>query len=416
MTNDKSDFGPDNSEQAESLSATGMFLRAFGEGSQPDATPEDPLKAPLAGTPVQLAVQRPAAPAQTAGEFTQMFRTPGSRQPATTVSQASETPVRPESPAPRTSSQAPSEQDRGAGEFTRIFVSGVTPPPPVTAKPSEEPTKASLLPAAGQPRPKGFSAPGVSGSASAEGSFTQLFNAATPNPSRPAAEPPAANPSRDSGWNNDPIFRSPQSRPPSEPPPPSVTTLLNSLGTEQRQPGGAMPNRRLTGPKPSFRAPAPVSSEPPEVSPGGVTRLIQRLAQTSPPEPVPAPTASPAAPPVSSGPGEFTRMISRMGPTSSGAEPQAPAPQSRAAGAFLRASSYAGDGAPADSTSAQVCAATGTASARTRSGSAETSGPRTPHTGCAQIEIGGDGTDPPGDQYLSAADIADRGDFPDQSR
>jgi hypothetical protein len=325
MTTNKSDSGPDNSEQAESLSATGMFLRAFGESPKPDPAPEDPLKASPAKVPAQPAVQRPAAPAQTAGEFTQMFHTPEPRQPAAPVSPASGD--HPGASAARTAGQPPTEQDRGAGEFTRIFVSGVTPPTAFTPKPSEEPTKASLLPAAGQPRSKGFSAPGVSGSASAEGSFTQLFNAATASRTRPSVEPPAAHNSRDSAWNNDPIFRSPQNQPPSEPPSPSVTTLLNSLGTDKGPPAGRQPEPAPYRPEPSFRTPPPVSSEPSEVSPGGVTRLIQRLAQTPPAEPAPAPAVIPASPSVSSGPGEFTRMISRMGPSSPAAEPPPPPPQ-----------------------------------------------------------------------------------------
>src|SRR5579863_6593572 len=113
MTTNKSDSGPDNSEQAESLGATGMFLRAFGENPKRDPAPEDPLKESSAGARTQPAIQRPAAPAQTAGELTQMFPAPESRQAAAPVSAAPETWPRTGTPAGGTSGQTPTEQDRG---------------------------------------------------------------------------------------------------------------------------------------------------------------------------------------------------------------------------------------------------------------------------------------------------------------
>ena len=74
----------------------------------------------------------------------------------------------------------------GAREFTRIFVR----PSAVTEQPVKPvptiPTSATL--ASGTPRLKGFSSPGVSDSASAEGSFTQIFGGSV---SAAASAPPA---------------------------------------------------------------------------------------------------------------------------------------------------------------------------------------------------------------------------------
>ncbi len=335
MTIDKSESGSDTPEPTESLSATGMFLRAFGESPKVDPSSAHPLKASPAEVPAQPGVQRPVASTSAAGEFTQLFHTLESRpagNPAPPVS--GETSIRPATPAVRIASQVASEQasDRAPGEFTRIFVGGVNPQASSSPKSSEELTRQAPLPAASPARAKGFSSPGVSGSASGEGSFTQLFNTPSQSPNRPAPEPPVQSAPRNSAWNNDPIFRTPQNPPPSEPPSPSVTTLLASLGSSGggSSPLGRPPDPAPYRPEPSFRTPPPVSPEPSQVASGGVTRLIQRLAQT-PAEPAPASPPMPTTPPVSSGPGEFTRMISRMGPSSPAAEPPTGAPPAVAA-------------------------------------------------------------------------------------
>src|SRR5260370_39418798 len=108
----KAGSGPDPREHAESLSATGMFLRSLGESRKPDPAPADPLKASPAEVPAQPGAQRPVTPTPAGGEFTQLFQTLEPRQSTTPAPPAS---------AARVPSQAPSEQpaDRAPGEFTR---------------------------------------------------------------------------------------------------------------------------------------------------------------------------------------------------------------------------------------------------------------------------------------------------------
>jgi hypothetical protein len=335
MTNDNPKSGADTPEQGDSLSATGMFLRAFNAEPKPDTVASDPFASTPAVAPSAPPAQRPPAQPQSGGEFTQLFQKVDARQPSASGSPLpAETPVRPMAPAvqPQPPQSGNHGVDRGPGEFTRVFVGGATPTPPASPKSTDEYSRSIPLPTGNSPRSKGFSEPGGSGSASGEGSFTQIFKSASSIPaSSPAAPPQAAAPPpiQKSAWNDDPIFRAPQSPPPADPSSPSVTTLLASLGTS----GNANPAARSQGnaayrPEPILSALPFGSREPQEAAPGGVTRMIQRLAQT-PPEPV---LASPpvAPPPVSSGPGDFTRMISRMGPSSPAVEPPPPTAQGSA--------------------------------------------------------------------------------------
>ncbi len=336
MTNDNSKSGPDTPEQGDSLSATGMFLRAFNAESKPDPAVSDPF---ASSKPVPSAYpppQRPAPQPQSGGEFTQLFQKVDARRSAPSVSPSSgESHGRPLTPPVQAPPPQPGGQgaDRGPGEFTRVFVGGAAPPASAAPKGNDEYSRSVPLPEGNSSRSKGFSAPGVSGAASGEGSFTQIFKSASSAPTSSPASPlhaPAPPPSPRPSWNDDPIFRSQQSPQAADPSSPSVTTLLNSLGTSGNSlPAGRSPGTAPYRPEPILSASPLGSHESHEAAPGGVTRMIQRLAQM-PPEPVLAAPPAAMAPPVSSGPGDFTRMISRMAPSSSAVELPPPAPQAAA--------------------------------------------------------------------------------------
>ncbi len=126
-----------NPEQPDPLSATGMFLRAFDvEGEKKPSDPFAP--APAASRPPSSASERPpyppAAPQQQGagqgpghGEFTQMFNAQGQRPAPPPAQPATEAPTA-VFRAPSYPSPPPAPNDQPPGEFTRIFVSGVTPP------------------------------------------------------------------------------------------------------------------------------------------------------------------------------------------------------------------------------------------------------------------------------------------------
>jgi hypothetical protein len=172
---------------------------------------------------------------------------------------------------------------------------------------------------------KGFSTPGVSDSASAEGSFTQFFKAA---PSTPAAastpfapvqsyRPPPPPPPQETPWQHEPEFAAP-TKPADSTPSQSVTGLMSALSS----PGGPSSGPRQPEvapyrpePMPSY-TPAP-PQEPSSIDSGSVTKLIQRLSQVqreAPPEPrMPIASEAPKTANVNAPlgePGEFTRMIS----------------------------------------------------------------------------------------------------------
>jgi hypothetical protein len=379
----KNDFtsGPEPLEGADSLSATGMFLRAFDSESQAasqgaedplQASPVKPASAPQQGPgttrvdwliepmspPPSAPPSVPSAPSASKpggpGEFTQMFQAAESRQGSTPPAFQASTPppvaaqrpaVSPESqPAPNPSSPSASP---APGEFTRIFVNTSVPAteprtPGNSAKTVVEPLQFTPPPA-NPSRMKGFSAPGVSDSASAEGSFTQFFKAA---PSTPAPAPP-------------PMQQAPAFAPPAPPPPqahspakewqpdfgsspkpldpgpssPSATGLLSSLsgpGMSTAAPRQPEVTPYRPEPIPSYSStPAPPPAEPSPLEEGSVTRLIQRISQTqreAPPEPVIPQAHTPAPPPMSSGPGEFTRIISGDTVRAAISTPPPPAP------------------------------------------------------------------------------------------
>jgi hypothetical protein len=335
--------GKEPLEQAEALSATGMFLRAF------ESTPEATQAAGSSSAPVQGSVgwdaaelpQAPAparptadrdggiprshAPSSGPGEFTSLFQTSGGPASRSTPAPVERAAPPPSSPLPQAAG------DTAPGEFTRIFVSGKAPAASAPAKKLEDILQSarSAPPTVGPS--KGFSSPGQSASASSEGSFTQFLKAAASpgaaaQPVSPAAKPDVSHESfaRDTSSPFGETARS------SESSGPSVTSLLSSLSSPA---GPAGPSSQespayRTAPRPSTAMPSPPSSQS-QIDSGGVTRLIQKLAQeqsTAPAAPPPPPAA-----PMNAGPGEFTRMISRMGSESAPAAPPQPAAAAPAA-------------------------------------------------------------------------------------
>jgi hypothetical protein len=298
------------------LSATGMFLNAFQ--TQPDQpveqeqesagqwfAPEDKGGAELDGArlggPWGQPLNAPSVPASVArpplgegrpvpGEFTQMFHKLEFAPPpaASAVPEAR--------PTPEISRQEP-------GEFTRMFVRA-TASMPVRPMPAVSDPAAFAPPAT--PRLKGFSTPGVSDSASAEGSFTQLFQSAAPAPAAPVRPLPPLSNGTEAAWTSS--LDSLPSKDAMESA--GVTQLFRALSPENELPA----NR--------FGEPGPQPALPPANAPGSITMLIQRLTEedlqssavSSPP-----PAAGPDMAGVSE-PGEFTRIMSR-GPAS------APVPQ-----------------------------------------------------------------------------------------
>jgi len=319
MTKNDFDDEPKSHEEPESLSATGLFLRAFdskpsGTPASSSVTPNEPLAAPS---------QPPSAQNQTGprgtepGEFTRMFEKLEPRVDARPARSAPEVPARSleENHAVGSGGGPKQPPGQGPGDFTRIFAAGSALPLP-PAKSANEMQQVSP-PSANPPRGKGFSAPGVSDSASAEGSFTQLFKAApaanqSPRPApsvspSPSISPTCAPAERDLPLRREPIVRAPQPPGFDENATPSVTSLLASLSSPEK----ISPGSPAVEPAP-YR-PAPVQNSAPPVrvpeqsgtNSGGVTRLIERLAEELPP---------PAKPKVTrvenSTPGEYTRMVS----------------------------------------------------------------------------------------------------------
>jgi len=360
MTTNEFNSGNDPHEQDEPLSATGMFLRAFDSSSpnSPEATqtssakPESPSVSPAPA----FSTSSTSGP----GEFTQMFQALNQPQAASHAAPVAQTPQSapalsiPETKAAPVPASTPPP---APGEFTRIFVKASTPSPESQVRPDLPARPAMDTPPAPSPsKMKGFSTPGISDSASAEGSFTQFFKTSAPPPPKstpaptvqpfapPATQAPQSStsqsPSQD--WPRESNFGAApkqfdvgpdpnQGQTPASSPPPaagSATGLLSALSS----PGAATTAPRQPEPPPyrpesaPFYPAAPPPAEPSSVEAGSVTRLIQRLSQVpkeAPPEQVAPSTPSTAAVssgPASgaSGPGEFTRMISgsafRAGP------------------------------------------------------------------------------------------------------
>ena len=300
MTEDDKKPGTEGAGHADPLSATGMFLNAFQ--TQPDQpaeqepqsagqwfAPEDKGGARLGG-PWDQPLQSPSVPASAArpplgegrpvpGEFTQMFHKLDFA-PAPVAS------------APLEARPIPEPPREEPGEFTRMFVRATASMParPMPA-PSDPPAFAPVTP----PRLKGFSTPGVSDSASADGSFTQLFQQPAPPPAPVQPLTPVSN-RTEAAWSS--MLDSPPSKEAMESA--GVTQLFRALSTENQPPA----NR--------FGEAIPQPSTPPANAPGSITMLIQRLTeetlQSSPASSVPSAIGPDVA--AVSEPGEFTRIMS----------------------------------------------------------------------------------------------------------
>ena len=182
------------------------------------------------------------------------------------------------------------------------------PPSPPAERPAASPI--STAPA-NAPRMKGFSSPGASDSASAEGSFTQLFRTAPPVaarpplPAQPSSSPPEVE-KREWPPAYDPGTSSKQAAPAKESP--GVTDLFRALSATDGPQAVQSAERSL-----SFSNTRPGGPPaPPPTTPGdSFTLLIQRLTEnTSPPPVLETRQIAPAAA-APSGLGEYTRIISR---------------------------------------------------------------------------------------------------------
>jgi hypothetical protein len=274
--------GAEAAGQPDPLSATGMFLNEFAARPEPPVEQERPTQ----GT------ANPAPP----GEFTQMFH---KLEPP------------PSSPPPQSSSTSIPPQE--PGDFTRMFVAAATSPGvrPAPASPAPAP----LAPPS-PPRMRGFSTPGISDSASAEGSFTQLFRTSPSSPQAPPVEPfaplPSAPPQAEPAWPQslDPV-RNRDAMAPG-----GLSQLFRSL-SEESEP----PPRRIEESFPVRETTLPV--QPPTTNPASVTMLIQRLTEDLQQLSASTPPTPPAeAPPGPSSPGEFTRIMRGGVPDpASGVEP-----------------------------------------------------------------------------------------------
>jgi hypothetical protein len=303
MTEDSKKRGAEGAGQHDPLSATGMFLNAFQ--TQPDQPveqveesdkwfpAEDKGGAALGGAklggPWGQPLNAPSVPSSgrpplgegkpVPGEFTQMFQKL-EFAPSQPVSRAPEARLSPEIPR-----QEP-------GEFTRMFVRA-------TASMPQRPMPAASDPAAfappAAPRLKGFSTPGVSDSASPEGSFTQLFQSAAPVPPAPVRPFTPLSNGTEAAWSSN--LDSPPSKDAMESA--GVTQLFRALSPEN-EPGAK-----------HYGEPSPQPGVPSSNAPESITMLIQRLTEdlqaSAASSPIPA---SGPAPVGVSEPGEFTRIMS----------------------------------------------------------------------------------------------------------
>jgi hypothetical protein len=258
--------------QSDPLSATGMFLDAFRW--QPDQSQGE-----AAATDVSPVGQ---------GEFTELF---GTLNPAAPLPQSQSA-----APAPRTTAAPQETLKPASGDVTRIFVQQ---PPQLTEQPARGvPSPAPSVPA-NPPRMKGYSSPGASDSASAEGSFTQLFRTVTPSP----APLPRVQPLATQASSLPPAVEKTE-WPASTQKSPGATDLFRALSAAE----GSQADRHAPRSE-SFSNTMPASP-----APGSVTGWIQKLSEVQPSpmeqafEPPPL-TAMPASGTVS-GQGEYTRIIS----------------------------------------------------------------------------------------------------------
>jgi hypothetical protein len=305
MTEDGKKPGIEGAGHPDPLSATGMFLNAFQPQPDQPVEPrqesggewfaaEDKSGAALGGAklggPWGQPLNAPSVPSPVArqslgegkpvpGEFTQMFHKLefAPSPPVSSVPEAR--------PSPEISRQEP-------GEFTRMFVRA-------TASMPQRPMPAVSDPAAfappATPRLKGFSTPGVSDSASPEGSFTQLFQTAGPAPAAPVRPFTPLSNGTEPAWSSN--LDSPPSKDAMESA--GVTQLFRALSPENEAPANRFVEQ-------SAQPAVPVAN-----TPSSITMLIQRLTEdlqsSAASSPLPASGPEPAG---VSEPGEFTRIMS----------------------------------------------------------------------------------------------------------
>lgn len=307
MTQNQSSFPAEESGERESLTATGMFRRAFEpqeeeERARKSAATESSASASAGEAP---AGQKPGAAAVAGasgpGEFTRLF------EGVQSAASGADLPLPTRAPElARPTAQNSAE----AGEFTRVFLSRAG--GPGTEGRGAESRKAADAGAGVAAR--GFSSHGASESTSAEGSVTQLFrapSATTPvrpaAPVRPVNPPPAAQPPFRPGKEERPFSNLKAVGASSNP---RITNLLESL---------SMPEASAREAVASGSGFAPAAAR---VETGGVTQFIQKLAEE--PAPPPAAPAQPVPAGAQSGPGEYTRMVARVEGKPEAAEPSAP--------------------------------------------------------------------------------------------
>jgi hypothetical protein len=265
--------GAEASGESDPLSATGMFLNAFAP------QPEPPAEQAQEGAP-----KGPAKPAPP-GEFTKMFH-------------KLEPPPSPPLPQARSSHSPPQEP----GEFTRIFVAAATSP---GLRPAPKTPDAAPSAPPAPPRMRGFSTPGTSDSASADGSFTQLFRTPSlppsPSPLQPFTPLPSALPqATEPAWpqSSEPVPNGDRMAPG------GLTQLFRSLSEESETPSNRIGESPLVG--------YPASPAQPRAGdPASVTGLIRRLTEDPQQSAAPTPPTPLAAAPagLSGPPGEFTRIM-----------------------------------------------------------------------------------------------------------
>ena len=304
MTDDGKKRGAEGAGQPDPLSATGMFLNAFQpQPNQPVEqedesagkwfAPEDDGGAALGGAklggPWGQPLNAPSVPSSAArpslgegkpvpGEFTQMFHKL-EFAPSAPASSAPEA-----RPAPEISRQEP-------GDFTRMFVRATASMP---QRPMPAGSDAAAFAPPPTPRLKGFSTPGVSDSASAEGSFTQLFQSAAPAPAAPVRPFAPLGNGTEAAWSSN--LDSPPNKDAMESA--GVTQLFRALSPEKEPPA----NR--------FGEQSPQPGVPSSSAPGSITMLIQRLTEEQSSAASSLLPASGPEPARVSEPGEFTRIMS----------------------------------------------------------------------------------------------------------
>jgi len=271
--------------QNDPLSATGMFLDAFHWQSDPSQGQAPESLAPPATAKPATTGASPVAQ----GEFTQLFGTPNPAAPPPKSQSAA--------PVPQTSAAPQETLKPASGDVTRIFVQQ---PAPLTEQPARGVPGTAASAPANPPRMKGFSSPGASDSASAEGSFTELFRRVTPSP----APLPRIQPSAAQASSSPPAVEKTE-WPASTQKSPGATDLFRALSAAE----GSQADRNAHRPE-SFSNAMPASP-----APGSVTMWIQKLSQDVEPSSTeqafePPPLTATPAPGSPAGQGEYTRIIS----------------------------------------------------------------------------------------------------------